>query len=1047
MRSIVKYFIRYGISGNVILALVLIFGFFGLNSLRRTFFPEVPSRMISVQAVYPGSSPEEIEESVVLKIEDNLKGTSGIDRVTSISNENQATVTVEIKQNADIDLVLQDVKNAVDRITSFPTGLESLDVYKKEALSRAMSFAIHGEVDLHTLKASAREVERDLLAIEGISKVALSGFPDEEVVISIKEDQLASFGITLQQVTTAVASNQNEITGGTVIGVNEELKIRSTPKAYYASDLQDLIVKANADGSMVRLKDVASVEDRWAEVPNMSFYNGRPSVTIDVSNTNDEDLLFIADALKEYIAIYNSENDVMQANITQDASNTVVQRIDLLVNNGIFGFILVFAFLALFLHYRLAFWVALAIPICFAGAFVLSPFFGITINVISLFGMITVIGILVDDGVVISENIYRRYEMGEDRITAAVNGTMEVLPAVFSAIATTIVAFSTFFFIEGTLGDFFGQMAFIVIATLVFSLIEGVFILPAHIAHSKALDRDLKPSKLTIYSTKVLDWLKFKLYEPVLEFFLEKRFFAIAIPVAMLLATFGAIQGGIITTTFFPFIEGEEITVNLKMPAGTPEELTLARLDQVEAAVWKLNAEIIPTREDSLSVVLSVDKRLGPGSTNSGSLRIKLLDNEARQMPVLTISGMIRDNAGDLLGVEEFSCVAGTPFGKPVAVAVKGVEQEEEVRIVVEKLKDKLRTLSDLKDVNDDDQDGLREIRVKLKEKAYLLGLTEQQVMIQIRQGYFGGEIQRLQRGLDEVKVWVRYQEDERASQSRLGDMKIRTNQGQSYLLKDLATFEMDRGAVSIKHSDGERQILVTADIANSEVSVSDVLASIQDEYLPEILVDHPSIKFTLEGQQREQGKTAKSMKTVGPVVLLLMLSIIVLTFRSFSQTLAVLVLIPFSFIGVAWGHWIHGLQLSLFSYLGIIALIGIIVNDALVFVGAYNNNIKAGMPVKKAIREASLSRFRPILLTSLTTMAGLGPLITETSMQAQFLIPMAATIAYGLGVATVSILILLPVILLMINRTKRSFDWFWNGKSPLPKEVEPAYKEMKYED
>ena len=1046
MRSIVKYFIRYGISGNVILALVLIFGFFGLNSLRRTFFPEVPSRIISIQAVYPGSSPEEIEESVVLKIEDNLKGTSGIDRVTSISNENQATVTVEIKQNADIDLVLQDVKNAVDRITSFPTGLESLDVYKKEALSRAMSFAIHGEVDLHTLKASAREVERDLLAIEGISKVALSGFPDEEVVISIKEDQLASFGITLQQVTTAVASNNVEITGGTVIGVNEELKIRSTPKAYYASDLQDLIVKANADGSMVRLKDVASVEDRWAEVPNMSFYNGRPSVTIDVSNTNDEDLLFIADALKDYIAIYNSENDVMQANITQDASNTVVQRIDLLVNNGIFGFILVFAFLALFLHYRLAFWVALAIPICFAGAFVLSPFFGITINVISLFGMITVIGILVDDGVVISENIYRRYEMGEDRITAAVNGTMEVLPAVFSAIATTIVAFSTFFFIEGTLGDFFGQMAFIVIATLIFSLIEGVFILPAHIAHSKALDRDVKPSKLTIYSTKVLDWLKFKLYEPVLEFFLEKRFFAIAIPVAMLLATFGAIQGGIITTTFFPFIEGEEITVNLKMPAGTPEELTLARLDQVEAAVWKTNAEIIPTREDSLSVVLSVDKRLGPGSTNSGSLRIKLLDNEARQMPVLTISGMIRDNAGDLLGVEEFSYVAGTPFGKPVAVAVKGVEQEE-VRIVVEKLKDKLRALSDLKDVNDDDQDGLREIRVKLKEKAYLLGLTEQQVMIQIRQGYFGGEIQRLQRGLDEVKVWVRYQEDERASQSSLGDMKIRTNQGQSYLLKDLATFEMDRGAVSIKHSDGERQILVTADIANSEVSVSDVLASIQDEYLPEILVDHPSIKFTLEGQQREQGKTAKSMKTVGPVVLLLMLSIIVLTFRSFSQTLAVLVLIPFSFIGVAWGHWIHGLQLSLFSYLGIIALIGIIVNDALVFVGAYNNNIKVGMLVKQAIREASLSRFRPILLTSLTTMAGLGPLIAETSMQAQFLIPMAATIAYGLGVATVSVLILLPVILLMINRTKRSFDWFWNGKSPLPKEVEPAYKEMKYED
>jgi multidrug efflux pump subunit AcrB len=1046
MQSIVRYFIKYGISGNVLLFLVLIFGYFGLDSMRRTFFPEVPSRIINIQAVYPGASPEEIEESVVLKIEDNLKGTSGIERVTSISNENQATITVEIKQKADIDLVLQDVKNAVDRITSFPTGLESLDTYKREALSRAMSFAIHGDVDLKTLKASARAVERDLLAIEGISKVALSGFPEEELVISIKEQQLAAYGLTFQQVSSAIAGNNVDITGGTVIGDNEELKIRSTPKAYYADELKSLVVKANADGSVVRLKDVANVEDRWAEVPNMNFYNGRPSVTIDVSNTNDEDLLFIADELKEYIEVFNSENEAIQANITKDASTTVVQRIDLLVDNGIIGFILVFVFLALFLHYRLAFWVALAIPICFAGAFILSPFFGITINVISLFGMITVIGILVDDGVVISENIYRRYELGEDRITAAVNGTMEVLPAVFSAIATTIVAFSTFFFIDGTLGDFFSEMSFIVIATLIFSLIEGVFILPAHIAHSKALDRKVKPNKLTQYSTRVLDWLKNKMYAPVLEFFLDKRFLAIAIPFTMLLLTFGAISGGIITTTFFPFIEGEEIVVTLKMPSGTPEELTLERLNQVEAAIWETNNAILPTREDGENVVLSVDKRLGPGTTSEGKLNIKLLDNEARQMPVLEISNMIRENSGDLLGVEEFSFGTGTPFGKPVSVALKGTDQEE-VRIVVEKLKKKLRALSDLKDVNDDDLEGLREIQIKLKDKAYLLGLTEQQVMLQIRQGYFGGEIQRLQRGLDEVKVWVRYAEEERASQSSLGEMKIRTNDGKSFQLKDLAEFEMGRGVVGIKHSDGERQILVSADIANSGVSVNNILASISDDILPKILEDHPTIKFSFEGQQREQAKTAKSMKTVGPVVLLLMLAIIVLTFRSFSQTFAVLALIPFSFIGVAWGHWIHGLQISLFSYLGIIALIGIIVNDALVFVGAYNINLKAGMDVKDAIRDASLSRFRPILLTSLTTMAGLGPLIIETSMQAQFLIPMAAAIAYGLGVATVSVLVLLPVLLMMINVVKRKYDWFWNGKNPLPKEVEPAYKELKYED
>lgn len=1044
MRGLVKYFIQYGISGNVLLFLVLIFGSIGLMNLRRTFFPEIPSRIISIQAVYPGASPEEIEESVVLKIEDNLKGTTGIDRVTSVSSENAAAITIEIKQSADIDIVLQDVKNAVDRITSFPAGLESLDTYKREAISRAMSFAIYGDVDLKTLKEEARKVERDLLAIDGISQVELSGFPDEEIVINVQEDQLAAYQLSFQEVVSAVSANNLEITGGTVIGDNEELKIRSTSKAYYANELENIVVRATADGSIIRLKDIAEVRDQWAETPNKNFYNGNPSVTIDVSNTNDEDLLYIAEQLKTYINEFNEDHDIVQASITKDASTTVVQRIDLLVENGIIGFFLVFIFLALFLHYRLAFWVALAIPICFAGAFVLAPFFGITINVISLFGMITVIGILVDDGVVISENIYQHYEQGEDRITAAINGTLEVLPAVFSAILTTVVAFSTFFFLDGTLGDFFGEMAFIVIATLIFSLIEGVFILPAHVAHSKALDRSVKPNKLTQYSTKVLDYLKFKLYEPVLNFCLEKRFLAFSIPLGLFIITIGAIGGGVIRTTFFPFIEGEEIIVTLKMPSGTPEEITLERLNQVEAAVWATSEEIKGEREDGKGVVVAVDKRLGPGKSNEGSLNIKLLDNETRQMPTLYISGKIRDNTGPLLGVEEFVFGTGGPFGKPVSIALKGVDQQE-VREAVEALKARLNTLSDLKDVTDDDLEGMREIKIVLKEKAYLLGLNEQTIMTQIRQGFFGGEIQRIQRGLDEVKVWVRYAERERASRSRLSDMKIRTANGQ-YKLKDLAEFEITRGVMAINHMDGERAIKVTADISNAEVSVTDILGNLESEVLPEVLANYPNIKYSFEGQYREQQKTGKSAGVVGPVVLLIMLSIIVLTFRSFSQTAAVLMLIPFSFIGVAWGHWVHGLQLSLFSYLGMIALIGIIVNDALVFVNAYNMNIKAGMTVNEAIRDAALSRFRPILLTSITTVAGLAPLIVETSMQAQFLIPMAVTIAYGLALATLIILILLPVLLMMINRLKRWWEWYWNGQNVLPKQVEPAFKEMKYE-
>jgi len=1045
MKKIVTYFIRYGISGNVLLILVLIFGLMGLFSMRRTFFPEVPSRIISIQTVYPGASPEEIEESVVLKIEDNLKGTSGIDRVKSVSSENSASITVEIKQGADIDVVLQDVKNAVDRITSFPVGMESVDVYKREAISRAMGFALHGDVPLSTLKEEARKVERDLLAIEGISKIELSGFPDEEITIEIDEEKLRAYDLSFDQVLRAVSANNLEITGGTVVGDLEELKIRSDAKAYYATDFQDIVVKASKDGAIVRLSDVANVEDRWAEQPNVSFFNGHPSVNVQVSNTTDEDLLFIADALNEYIKTYNEEHDIIQASITQDASSTVRQRIDLLVENGIIGFILVFIFLALFLHYRLAFWVALAIPICFAGAFILAPFFGITINVISLFGMITVIGILVDDGVVISENIYRHYENGEDRVTAAVNGTLEVLPAVFSAIATTIVAFSTFFFIEGTLGDFFREMAFIVIATLLFSLIEGVFILPAHVAHSKALDRQNKPNPITATMFRFLDWMKMKLYAPVLEFCLQNKVFAVAVPISMFILTIGLIRGGFVSTTFFPFIEGEEITVNLKTPSGTPEEITLAKLDEIEAAIWKTNKEYSQEREDGLDVILSVDKRMGPVKTNEGIMRVKLLDNERRNVPTLEINSRIRANVGNILGVEEFSFGTGNPFGKPVSIALIGSNQEE-VRVVVEKVKSALRELSDLKDVTDDDLEGLREIKISLKDNAYVLGLTEQQVMSQVRQGFFGGEIQRIQRGSDEVKVWVRYKEQDRSNRVSLGDMKIRGNAGEAYLLRDIADFSIERGVVAINHTDGQRQILVQADIANSEVSVSDILANIREDVLPGILELHPGVSFSFEGQQRQQAKTANSVKVVGPIVLLLMLSIIVLTFRSFTQTGAVLALIPFSFIGVVIGHWVHGIQLSLFSYLGLIALVGIIVNDALVFVNAYNTNIKGGMDVHHAIREAALSRFRPILLTSVTTVAGLGPLIFETSMQAQFLIPMAITIAYGLAIATIIILILLPVLLMLINRLKRTKEWFWNGRTVKPKEVEPAYEEMAYE-
>ena len=1046
MKKLVQYFIKYSVSGNVLLGLILIFGIIGMMSLQSTFFPKVPSRIITIQAVYPGASPEEIEESIILKIEDKIKGITGIDRVTSISSENAGRITIETTRNADIDNVLVDVKNAVDQIISFPVGLENLDVFKIESISNAISFAISGSNDLKTLKRLARKTERELLSYKGISKIELSGFPKEEIVINLKEERMLAYNITFQEVQLAVKNTNIELTGGTVKGKGEEYKIRVKNRFYKGEEIKNIIIKAQPDGRILKLKDIAFVEDTWAETPNRNFYNGKPSVNIDVSYTNEQDLLEITDYVKEYLINFNNKYNKINADITRDSSITVTQRIDLLTKNGIIGFIIVLVLLALFLNYRLAFWVALSIPISFAGMFILATFFDITINVISLFGMIIVIGMLVDDGVVISENIYRHFENGKNRIRAAIDGTMEVLPAIFSAILTTMVAFSAFFFIDGRMGDFFKEMAFIVIATLLFSLVEGVLILPAHIAHSKALDKDVKPNKFMKVTSEFMNWMKIKLYKPFLLYSLKNRALAIAVPVGLLLLTFGAMKGGIIKTTFFPFIDREFITINVKMPAGTPKEVTLDKLNYLEEYVWQANNEISETREDNLDVIISVDKRLGPVNTNEGRLNIKLLDNEARQMETTKITSIISKKAGKISGIEDLKYGGGSHFGMPVSIALQA-DDLNRVREVVEIIKMKLKELSDLKDVSDNDPEGIREITLKLKEKAYLLGLNVQDIIGQVRQGFFGGEIQRLQRGLDEVKVWVRYDKKGRSTITGLKNMYIRTNTGNKYLLKDLASIEIKRGIVGINHTDNKREIRVEADIAHAEVSVSNIIASIEEDIIPEVLSRYPDVTYSFEGQNREQKKSMVSMKIIMPVVLVLMISIIILTFRSFKQTFFVILLIPFAFIGVGWGHFIQGLPISLFSFLGLIALIGILVNDALVFVNAFNNNIKAGNPFQKSLEDAALSRFRPIVLTSITTIAGLAPLMLETSMQAQFLIPMAATIAYGLGVATVVILILLPVFISLSNSLSRFFGWYWTDTKPSQEEVEPAYQELKFDD
>ena len=1056
MKKIINYFIKFPVAVNILIFAFIIFGTIGAKSIKSSFFPLTDSKLIRINLVYPGASPAEMEEGVVLKIEDNLKGIVGVDRVTSVSQENSASISVETLKGKNIDVVLADVKNAVDRVPSFPSGMEPPIIAKVETTRQTISFTLSGEnIPLKDLKQYAREVENDLRGIDGISQVAISGFPAQEIAISLRENDLRAFNLTFQDVANAVSKTNLLITGGNIKTSEEDYLIRAKNRVYYGDDLYNIIVRAEPNGNIIRLKDVANVKDTWSENPDRAYFNGEKAITISVSNTNSEDLIATAENVKVYIDKFNQQYDKIQLNVSSDSSTTLTQRTDLLVENAIVGILLVLLFLAIFLNARLAFWVAMGIPISFFGMFIFAAQMGVTINVLSLFGMIIVIGILVDDGIVIGENIYQHYEKGKSPIRAAIDGTIEVLPPVISALLTTMIAFSTFFFLDGRIGEFFGEVSMVVILTLLVSMIEALVILPAHIAHSKALQKEGKKvnrfdaffKKINQYADRLLVKFRDTLYVPYLRFFLKNKFLGFAIPIALFIFSIGAIGGGIVGTSFFPRIASDRVAINLKMPQGTNEKITDSIISSIEKKVWKINEQYDKKLFNNEPVVQNVIKRIGPGTSNA-SLTVNLLPGELRgELTSQEITNKIRNLTGKIYGIESLIFGSGSNFGgSPVAVSLLG-NNVVELKAAKRELKATLTANPILKDISDNDPEGIKEIQIKLKDKAYILGLNLQSIMSQVRSGFFGFQAQRFQRGQDEIRVWVRYDKENRSSIKNLDDMWINTPTGDKVPFSEIANYKIERGDVAINHLEGKREIQITADLKSIDDTATDVLDDIKTSIMPEISSKYPTVTAVYEGQNREASKTIDSVKAVGPVILILIYIIIAFTFRTYSQPFLLMILIPFSLIGVALGHYIHGFPINILSWLGIIALIGIMVNDGLVLIGKFNSYLKEGMKYNEALVQAGKSRFRAIFLTSLTTIAGLAPLLLESSRQAQFLKPMAVSISYGIAIATVLTLVMLPLLLSVSNSIKVFIKWMITGKEITNEEVERAIIESKYEN
>jgi multidrug efflux pump subunit AcrB len=791
------------------------------------------------------------------------------------------------------------------------------------------------------------------------------------------------------------------------------------------------------------------------------YYNNNLAIDVTVSNTNNEDLLTTADKIKEYIHKYNQENQNVQLNITSDSSISLNGRTRLLVENGIVGILLVLFFLALFLNLRLAIWVAFGLPVAFFGMFIFAAQFDVTINILSLFGMIIVIGILVDDGIVIGENIYHHYyDLGKSKIQAAIDGTMEVIPPIVSAILTTIIAFSTFFFVDGRMGNFFSQVSTIVLLTLSVSLIEALVILPAHIAHSKALDRkrlekgeekkknviDTFFNKINKFADGLLMKLRDKLYIPFLKFGLKYKILAFSIPIALMIFTKFAMDAGVVKQSFFPRVASDRVQIVLTMPQGTNDQITDSIISSIEEKVWLINKEYSAKQSGDLQVIENVIKRVGPGSANA-TLTVNLLPGEARDFSSPEITNSISDKVGKVQGVESLVFGSGGNFGgSPVAVSLLG-NNIDELKAAKQELKQELESNILLKDIADNDPAGIKEVSITLKDNAYLLGLNLQSVMAQVRNGFFGMQAQRFQRGQDEIKVWVRYNKKDRSSIKNLDDMRIVTPTGVRIPFSEIANYSIKRGDIAINHLNGKREIQITADLRDLETSAADVLDDIKVRVMPKIMSKYHSISALYEGQNREANKTKDSLNIVLPIILLLIYIVIAFTFRSYSQPILLIIMIPFSMIGVALGHYFHNFPIGILSFLGIIALIGIMVNDGLVLIGKFNNYLKEGIKFDVALIIAGHSRFRAIFLTSLTTIAGLAPLLLEKSRQAQFLKPMAISISYGIAIATILTLVMLPLLLSVSNSIKVGVKWLKTGEKVSKEEVERAIIESKFDE
>jgi len=1039
MNGAIRWMTQNHVAANLLMLVLIVGGLILGFTVKQEVFPEIALDRVLVSVAYPGAGPEEVEEGVILKIEENLTGVDGIKQLKSVAGEGYGSVIAEVTTEADVDLVLQDIKSEVDRIITFPRDAEKPVVSKLLNRREVITVVVYGELPERSLRELAEQVRDELLLFDNITQVELSGVRPYEISVETEEEDLRRYGLTFDQVAQRIRQASIDLPGGTIKTNSGEVLVRTKERRYVGEEYENIVILADPAGTEVKLSDIATVRDGFEDADQFGLSNGKPAAMIKVYRVGDQKPTEISKQVKDYVANKRSQlSGGVKIGTLYDLSELFESRKNLLMKNACIGLLLVFITLGLFLEIRLALWVMLGIPISFFGALLFMPAIGVSINMISLFAFIMALGIVVDDAIVIGENVYEHRQLGKPYLQAAMDGAVEVAQPVIFAILTSVAAFMPLLFTSGIMGKFILVIPAIVITILLVSLVECLFILPAHLAigQRRELNRGLlgKIDRARRSFGSALERFISGPYRRALDACLKYRYATLAGAVALLLvAGVGLVGGGIVKFRFMPMVDGDAITVALEMAPGTPVSITERVQQQIVDAGLELVGEYDSERpeNDSIlqqmySVVGSSLNDRGPGGvsasagSNLSNIYMFLTPSEKRNIPASDISSRWRERVGEIAGVDSLTFTSnliqlGANIDVQLAHADFAVLDE-----AAERLKSAIATYPGTGDITDNYTLGKKEVKLRLRPEARTLGLTEEDLGRQLRGAFYGAEALRLQRGRNEVKVVVRYPEQNRRHLWDLETMRIRTPDGGELPLNRAANLVEDRGFSKINRTDRKRVINVTATVDSAVANAEEIVAEMKRTTLPQLMADYPGLSYDLEGEDKNRRESMASMLTGFQLVLFAIFALLAVPFRSYSQPLLIMAAIPFGIVGAILGHFIMGFDLSILSMFGIVALTGVVVNDSLLLIDYINRCRKRGASLFEAVKEAGQRRFRPILLTSLTTFFGLMPMILETSVQAQFLIPMAISLAFGIMFATGITLLLIPSLYLVLEDARR---------------------------